>query len=67
MILVTLYVTAWVILLWLVSKGKAEFFLADYDGWIGYFIDRRSKKWLRETWYVCLLPYCVFRIRRVMK
>lgn len=57
------YLLLWCILLSLIKLGKGKFFFADYDGWVGYYIDRHQNKpnhYLSWTLYICPLPYCVF-------
>lgn len=64
----TLYLSLWVLGITMVLNGRAKFFFAGYDGWVGFY--RATKiRWIRSpepekqktvTWYVCLLPFCVF-------
>lgn len=35
-----------------------RFFVAFYDGWVGYYYDRKGQKL-----YLCPLPFCVFEVR----
>lgn len=37
--------------------ARVSFFIAWYDGWIGYFFDRKS-----SCLYLAPLPWCVVKI-----
>ena len=43
--------------LFLMTRLEIKFFLAWYDGWVGYYYDRKE-----PALYICPLPMCVVKI-----